>query len=40
MPPVSPQDVTLEVKGTTMIVRYVESGANIEVLYTIDPSPY
>ena len=34
------RDVTLEVKGNEMIVRYVESGADIEVLYDIDPRPY
>ena len=35
-PPAAPENVTLEVKGNNMIVRYVESGANIDVLYGID----
>ena len=40
MPPVSPANVTLEVKGTSVVIRYVESGANIEVVYGVDPWPY
>jgi hypothetical protein len=31
---------TLEVKGSSVVIRYVERGANIEVVYSVDPLPY
>jgi hypothetical protein len=30
----------LEVKGTSVVIRYVESVADIEVVYSVDPWPY
>ena len=38
-PDASPEG-TLEVKGSSVVIRYVESGANIEVIYSVDRSPY
>jgi hypothetical protein len=38
--PVVTANVTLEVKGTSVVIRYPEGVADIEVVYSVDPWPY